>query len=107
MHLRQLLPGIEDSKYFNPLHDLYLRTVKRGYWKQHVLGLRQFYSQFISEGDLVFDVGANSGEYSRAFLALGAKVVAIEPTPGLVQRLRNIAGLTVKECAMGSQQGIL
>jgi len=39
----------------------------------------QFYSQFIKKGDLCFDVGANIGDKTEAFLQLGAKVVAVEP----------------------------
>jgi FkbM family methyltransferase len=39
----------------------------------------KFYSQLISEGDIVFDVGANIGNRTQTFLTLGAKVIAIEP----------------------------
>jgi len=39
----------------------------------------KFYSQFINEGDLCFDVGANIGDRTGIFLKLGARVVAIEP----------------------------
>lgn len=38
-----------------------------------------FYSQFIKEGDLCFDIGANTGNRTEAFLKLGATVVAVEP----------------------------
>ena len=38
-----------------------------------------FFSQFIKQGDLCFDVGANRGDITKAFLALGARVVCIEP----------------------------
>lgn len=41
----------------------------------------EFYSQFIKKGDLVFDVGANLGNRTKAFLALGAQVIAFEPQP--------------------------
>jgi FkbM family methyltransferase len=40
---------------------------------------KNFYAQFITPGDLCFDIGANSGNKSRLFLALGAKVIAFEP----------------------------
>ena len=46
-----------------------------------------FYSQFIKEGELVFDVGANVGSRSKLFLNLGAKVVAFEPQPELCEHL--------------------
>jgi FkbM family methyltransferase len=38
-----------------------------------------FYSTFIKKHDLCFDVGANFGNRVIPFLAIGAKVVAIEP----------------------------
>lgn len=39
----------------------------------------QFYSQFIDEGNLCFDIGANIGDKTEVFLRLGAVVVAVEP----------------------------
>jgi FkbM family methyltransferase len=50
--------------------------------------LRRFYRQFVSEGDLCFDLGAHIGRHSAAFLALGARVIAIEPQPACVRCLR-------------------
>lgn len=47
----------------------------------------RFYSSFIDSGDLVFDVGANVGERSDVFLALGAVVVAVEPQEECIRRL--------------------
>ena len=38
-----------------------------------------FYRQFICKGDVCFDIGANVGNRTAVFLALGAKVVAAEP----------------------------
>ncbi len=49
---------------------------------------RAFYARFITPGSLVFDVGANLGERTADFLALGARVVAVEPQPGLARHLR-------------------
>ncbi len=40
---------------------------------------KQFYGQFLKQGDLCFDVGANKGNRTIIFLELGAKVVAVEP----------------------------
>src|SRR5579862_33190 len=48
----------------------------------------QFYSQFISRGDLSFDVGANLGDRIEIFLLLGAKVIAIEPQESCMHYLR-------------------
>lgn len=40
---------------------------------------KAFYSSFIKENDLCYDVGANVGNRVAIFLDLGAKVIAIEP----------------------------
>lgn len=49
---------------------------------------RAFYGNFISDGDLVFDIGANLGQKSEIFLACGARVVALEPNPLCLPTLR-------------------
>ncbi len=54
-------------------------------WRKSALDL---YSQFLGSGDLVFDVGANVGNRIDVFLALGARVVAIEPQAICVSRLQ-------------------
>jgi 16S rRNA A1518/A1519 N6-dimethyltransferase RsmA/KsgA/DIM1 with predicted DNA glycosylase/AP lyase activity len=63
---------------------------KHDYWKTHIHGLREFYRPFIPKGSLVFDIGANVGEYTQAFLDLGARVVAVEPNPDLARKLTDI-----------------
>jgi FkbM family methyltransferase len=50
-----------------------------------------FYSQFFQVGDLVFDVGANQGEYADVFAGDGARVVAVEPNTALATRLQALA----------------
>jgi FkbM family methyltransferase len=40
-----------------------------------------FYRDFVRPGELAFDVGANIGNRSEVFLALGARVVAVDPQP--------------------------
>lgn len=50
--------------------------------------LRRFYSEFISPGDLCFDIGAHLGNRTHAWLALGARVVAVEPQPACLRLLR-------------------
>jgi FkbM family methyltransferase len=49
--------------------------------------LARLFSEFVSTGDLVFDVGANRGEYAQIFEQLGAQVVAIEPNGELLADL--------------------
>jgi FkbM family methyltransferase len=52
--------------------------------------MMKFYSQFVRPGDLVFDVGANRGNRSKIFLALGATVVAFEPQSQCVDYLEMV-----------------
>jgi len=71
-----------------------LRRALRNDWNElltweHNYRERRFYRQIIQPNDLVFDVGANVGRKTDAFLALGARVVAIEPNPNCIQQLRD------------------
>ncbi|MGB8253295.1 MAG: FkbM family methyltransferase [Anaerolineaceae bacterium] len=52
----------------------------------------RLFSQFIRPGDLVFDIGANVGKLTAVFLALGARVVAVEPQPACVTVLNRRFG---------------
>jgi FkbM family methyltransferase len=53
---------------------------------------KDFYSGFIKEKDLVFDIGANYGNRIKAFLALKANVVAVEPQRSCYKFLRLMFG---------------
>ncbi|MCU0558600.1 MAG: FkbM family methyltransferase [Desulfobacterales bacterium] len=50
--------------------------------------LRRFYGRFVRPGALCFDIGAHLGSRCRAFLDLGARVVALEPQPRCAAYLR-------------------
>lgn len=50
--------------------------------------LRRLYGQFVSPGNLVFDIGAHAGNRTRAFTSLGCRVVALEPQPDFARLLR-------------------
>jgi FkbM family methyltransferase len=52
--------------------------IKRNEIKQ-MAKRKRFYSHFIKENDLCFDVGANLGNRVAPLLDIGAKVVAVEP----------------------------
>lgn len=71
--------------------------------------LRDFYRQFISPGEIVFDVGANVGEYTDAFASDGAAlVVAAEPNPACAEsldRLIRLGNVRVEHCAVGDKVG--
>jgi FkbM family methyltransferase len=68
-----------------------------------------FYRQFLSPGDLAFDVGAHVGSRVRAWRKLGARVVAVEPQPDFVRVLRLLfgrdAGVVVVPDALGAEPG--
>jgi FkbM family methyltransferase len=49
---------------------------------------RALYRPHIRPGDLVFDVGANRGDKTAVFVALGARVLAIEPDARTAAALR-------------------
>lgn len=49
-----------------------------------------FYSNFIGQNDLCFDVGANIGNRTEVFLKLGAKVVCVEPQSSCFDRLNRL-----------------
>ena len=76
-------------------------------WRQP--GLRRLYRPFIEPGSLVFDIGAHLGDRSLAFAALGARVVALEPQPGLRRllawRLRRWRDVAVSAEAVGAEPG--
>jgi FkbM family methyltransferase len=69
---------------------------------------RRFYSSFLQPGDLVFDVGANLGNYAEALCAVGATVVAIEPDPRNVKILKrrlHSDRVHIEPCALGRIEG--
>jgi FkbM family methyltransferase len=63
-------------KYYR---SLFSKISNSGYqnWKKQ--RMKRFYSKFIKPGDLCFDIGANTGVYSKVFLDMGARVIAVEP----------------------------
>ena len=51
--------------------------------------MSQLISEMVEPDDLVFDVGAHSGEMTALFLMAGARVLAIEPQPELSEQLKD------------------
>lgn len=68
-----------------------------------------FFSQFASPGELVFDVGANVGKITKIFLDMGMEVVAIEPQDECVNILDSNYGknenLTIIQKVLGPSVG--
>lgn len=69
----------------------------------------EFYSQFITKGDICFDVGANYGDRTRVFLGLGATIVCIEPQQVCLWKLRklfrNNKDVIIVNKALGDYEG--
>jgi FkbM family methyltransferase len=78
-------------------------------WTDQDERMKAFYRAFVSPGDLVFDVGANVGNRVKIFLALGARVVAVEPQRGCAETLRAAFGsdprFALVEKALGESEG--
>jgi FkbM family methyltransferase len=79
-------------------------------WTPHDHQMANFYSQFLSAGDVCFDVGANFGNRAKVFLKLGATVVAVEPQNKCVRALKTMHEennrLIVIQKALGALEGM-
>jgi len=62
-----ILKILKDKYFENPVHSEYRNR------------LLKFYSEFINQNDLCFDIGASYGNRTETFLKLGAKVISVEP----------------------------
>jgi len=71
--------------------------------------MQRLYAQFVTPGDLVFDIGAHVGDRTAAFRRLGARVVAVEPQPPLVAVLKLLYGrdpaVAIEPVAIGREAG--
>ena len=71
--------------------------------------MHRFYARFVKAGEVVFDIGANVGNRTAVFRTLGASVIAVDPQPSCVARLRKRFGsdpkVTVVPTALGEQEG--
>jgi len=83
----------------------------RIYYGDHerAAAMDRLHGQFVSSGDLVFDVGAHVGDRIASFRRLGARVVAVEPQRAMVRALRLLYGrdqaVTIEPVAVGGQAG--
>jgi FkbM family methyltransferase len=49
--------------------------------------LKRFYSQLLPKNSLVYDIGANLGQYSEALESAGMRVIAVEPNADCVRHI--------------------
>ena len=98
---------VAGTRAYVPLRDAYQRVFNRECARRRV-AQREFFRPLVQPGTLVFDIGANVGDYADLFLRLGARVVAVEPNPACCSRVRALGRkrrLTVRCEAMSDQQG--
>jgi FkbM family methyltransferase len=92
---------------YAPARALY-RGVSRKHREERRLR-REFFAQFVSPGDLCFDIGANVGQSIEALRACGGSVVALEPNPHCMPALRHQfsrdAQVTLVAKAVGDRPG--
>src|SRR5436190_23898196 len=73
--------------------------------------MHRLYSDFVRQGDLVFDIGSHVGDRIGSFRRLGCRVVAVEPQPRLVRILRRFYGrdrdVAIEPAAIAAAPGIL
>lgn len=66
-------------------------------------------SEFVTPGDLCYDIGAHAGDITALLLEAGARVVAVEPQPDLVaqlaQRFDGSPEVTVVATGVGARPG--
>lgn len=71
--------------------------------------LTRFYRPLIQPGDLCFDIGAHVGNRIPPWLRLGARVVAVEPQPHVMdwleRRYGSTPGVTLVRQAVGAAPG--
>lgn len=70
----------------------------------------QDFAAHVGEGDVVYDIGANVGQYTCAALSKGAMVVAFDPHPANAERIRENIDLNdwrgvVVEAALSDDDG--
>jgi FkbM family methyltransferase len=69
----------------------------------------KFYGQFIQQGDLCFDIGANVGARAKIFRRLGAKVICLEPQQECLKILNSLfkddKNVQIEGSAVGANVG--
>ncbi len=73
-------------------------------WYRHRT-MRRFFERLVRPGDLVFDIGANRGEWTAGLRSVGCRVVAVEPQPECAAAIVADPLVTVVVAAVGLDGG--
>lgn len=58
-------------------------------YQQRLKSFYEFHKLHVKKGDLVFDIGANVGDFTHTYLKLGAKkVIAVEPQSKVIEGMK-------------------
>ena len=103
---------LEEALWVTGLHaaarSLYGVTVGRQRTTRREL-MAGFYRALLPSGALVFDVGANVGEFSAIFASVGAMVVAVEPNSDCLRHIKiayAMERIEVIQAAVGARNGL-
>lgn len=103
-----LKQALQNSPLYPIAKTIYRHTLKREYLATRAQ-LEAFYRSIVKPDALVFDVGANHGDFVDAYLHLGARVVAVEPHPECAAELHALygrrRGFHLVQAALGAQPG--
>jgi FkbM family methyltransferase len=86
--IKRVLKAVGLHVYAKYIREKYFPANNQLTEKKNIPERIKFYKQFLSPGNLCFDIGANIGNRSRVFLELGADVVAVEPQSECVKMLQ-------------------
>lgn len=91
-------------------YDAVMRPERKQHWDQECQFFGALFAR-LPKLKLAFDIGAANGEKTSVFLACGARVVAVEPTPVSAAYLRSVFrrtdGVTVIEKAVSDSQDLV
>ena len=101
--------GLYEKFQYSLMHRYFLR-----FFNSEVTGnqikILDFHKKFLPENKLVFDIGANIGNKTEAYLKLNCQVIAVDPDQKnakiLKRRFHNNGNLTVIGKAISSQERV-
>ncbi len=109
------MPSTGSTTFAQRVHAPLRRTLEKTKWGSSRLEARRkqqaihFYSEFLEEDFLCFDIGANVGDRTELFRAIGARTIAVEPQKACVRELqKRFEGdpkVTIAPVAVGSRPG--
>lgn len=99
------------DRLYNLLPTQVRNTIFKGVVKVLKPRMLSFFANFVSPGDLVFDVGTNVGDLTQIFLDLGGRVICIEPQPSCIEilkkRFKGNTKVFIVEKGLADREGIL